>query len=316
MSFTAVLEKHGLTLQRAETTTLQVNVGLSCDLSCRHCHQEAGPGRRELMSPDVVDEVIACARRLPFSTIDITGGAPELLPELPRLVSSLAPLCDRLIVRTNLTALARPGSAGLPELYRRHGVTIAASLPAVNGAQTESLRGGGVWEKSLDVLRRLNGLGYGVDGSGLELLLVANPAGAFLAPPQAQAEKRFHDDLQRRHGISFTHLLALANVPLGRFRAWLESSGNLSAYQAKLEASFNPCTVHGLMCRSFLSVDWKGYLFDCDFNLAAGKPLGGQRRHLRDLHELPPAGSPIPVGDYCFACTAGAGSSCGGSVAA
>jgi radical SAM/Cys-rich protein len=306
-SFSQTLDAHGLTLARGETVTLQVNVGLICDLACRHCHLAAGPARPELMSGETVAAVIACARRLPFASIDITGGAPELLPALPQLVSGLAPLTPRLIVRTNLVALARPESAGLLELYRQHRVTLVASLPATNAGQTEAQRGNGVWETSIAMLGELNGIGYGREGTGLELDLVANPAGAFLPPAQDQAERKFRSDLKRRHGITFNNLFTFANVPLGRFRDWLARSGNLDAYLDKLAGSFNPCTLPGLMCRSLISVDWDGYLYDCDFNLAAGLPHGGHPLHVNDLTELPPPGTPIPTGDHCFACTAGSG---------
>jgi radical SAM/Cys-rich protein len=305
--FSDTLHRHGLELTRGATSTLQVNVGLTCDLACRHCHLEAGPDRVEAMGHETVEAVIACAGRFSFAAIDITGGAPELLPSLPRLVSGLAPLTPRLIVRTNLAALMRPESGALPELFRDHGVALTASLPAANAAQTGAQRGNGVWETSIAMLRRLNGLGYGMAGSGLELDLVSNPTGAFLPAPQGEAEKRFRLDLERRYAISFNHLYTFANVPLGRFRAWLERSGNLDAYLAKLGGSFNPCTLPGLMCRSLLSVNWDGFVYDCDFNLAAGLHHGSQRTHIAQLSELPAAGTPIPVGDHCFACTAGSG---------
>ena len=306
-AFKDTLDQHRLELTRGETTTLQINVGRVCDLACRHCHLEAGPTRTELMDQDTVEAVIACAERVNFATIDITGGAPELLPQLPYLVEKLAPLTSKLIVRTNLTALARPGTADLPELYRQHRVTIVASLPAVNAAQATSQRGSGTWDTSIAMLRRLNDLGYGIEGSGLELDLVANPAGAFLPAGQAQTERRFHQDLQRRYNIAFSKLFTFANVPLGRFRAWLEQSGNLDEYLRKLAESFNPCTLPGLMCRSLISVDWNGFLYDCDFNLSLGLHHGEQLRHISSLTQLPSPGTLIPVGDHCFSCTAGSG---------
>jgi len=306
-AFQQTLDRHGLELIRGETTTLQINVGLACDLACRHCHLEAGPTRTELMNGETVEAVIACAERIRFATIDITGGAPELLPQLPCLVERLAPLTSRMIVRTNLTALARPESAPLPALYRKHGVVIVASLPAVNASQTESQRGSGTWETCITVLRRLNGIGYGREGSGLELDLVANPTGAFLPAGQAQTERRFHQDLHRRYGIAFSNLYTFANMPLGRFRRWLEQSGNLDGYLHKLTGSFNPCTLPGLMCRSLISVDWNGFLFDCDFNLAVGLHHGAHKRHISHLTTLPAPGTPIPVGDHCYSCTAGSG---------
>lgn len=306
-SFKDTLERHGLALTRDHTATLQVNVGLACDLACRHCHLEAGPNRRELMDLATVEAVIACARRIAFAAIDITGGAPERLLHLPQLVEELAPLTGWLIVRTNLTALARPEYEHLPTLYRSLGVALVASLPAVSASQTGAQRGDGVWEQSIAVLRRLNDLGYGVPESGLELDLVANPSGAFLPAGQAQAEQRFRQELGRRYGINFSRLFTFANAPLGRFRQWLERSGNLEGYLARLAESFNPCTIPGLMCRSLISVDWQGYLYDCDFNLAAGLHHGEQRLHITELHALPTAGTAIPTGEHCFACTAGSG---------
>lgn len=313
--FKQTLDRNGLELTRGETVTFQVNVGLACDLACRHCHLEAGPDRTEMMSRETVESVIACAERLRFGTIDITGGAPELLPDLPRLVSGLAALTPRLVVRTNLTALARPASAALPQLYSTHGVAVVASLPAVNAGQTEAQRGGGVWERSIATLRHLNGLGYGIEGSGLELNLASNPAGAFLPAPQGQAEKKFRQDLERRFGVRFNNLFTFTNAPLGRFRDWLGRSGNLDGYLEKLRGNFNPCTVAGLMCRTLLSVDCNGFLYDCDFNQAAELHYSGRPLHLDDLKALPGAGAPIQVGDHCYACTAGSGFTCGGSIA-
>lgn len=306
-TFRETLERHGLELQKGRTTTLQINVGRACDLACRHCHLEAGPARSELMSAETVEEAIACAGRLSFDNADITGGAPELLPSLPRLITGLATLVKKLTVRTNLTALSRPESASLPELYQRHNVAIIASLPATNAGQTEAQRGSGVWEKSIAMLRLLNGLGYGREGSGLELDLASNPSGAFFPAEQAQAERKFRHDLERRYHIGFTSLFTFTNSPLGRFCDWLETSGNLEAYRDKLERAFNPCTIGGLMCRSLISVDWDGFLYDCDFNVAADLPHGTRKTHVRELFELPLQGTPIPVGDHCYACAAGSG---------
>lgn len=306
-TFREILERHGLELRKGRTTSLQINVGRVCDLACRHCHLDAGSGRAELMSAETVEEVIACAGRLSFESADITGGAPELLPSLPRLIVGLAPLVRKLTVRTNLTALGHPEAALLTELYQRHKVSIIASLPATNIGQTEAQRGSGVWEKSIAMLRLLNGLGYGREGSGLEFDLASNPSGAFFPAEQAQAERKFRHDLERRYGISFTSLFTFTNSPLGRFRDWLEASGNLDVYRDKLERAFNPCTLPGLMCRSLVSVDWDGCLYDCDFNIAADLPHGTQKTHVRELFELPPEGILIPVGEHCYACTAGSG---------
>jgi len=305
--FREVLLRHGLRLSRERTRVLQVNVGLVCDLSCRHCHLEAGPARVEVMGRPTMDAVIDCARRFGFASIDITGGAPELVPGIDYLVSSLAPLTPRLLVRSNLVALDGAKGAALCALYRDLKLVLVASLPATNASQTEAQRGAGVWARSIAVLQKLNALGYGVQGSALELDLVSNPAGAFLPAGQGGAERKFRGDLMRRYGISFNSLYTFANVPLGRFRSFLERSGNLEGYLAELARGFNPCTVAGLMCRTQLSVDWQGRLHDCDFHLAAGQPLGGEPALISELVRLPEPGTPIPVADHCYACTVGAG---------
>lgn len=305
--FRETLMRHGLQLNRDRTTALQVNVGLKCDLACGHCHLEAGPRREEMMDRVTMDAVIDCARRFNFAGIDITGGAPELVPGIDYLVRSLAPLTPRLVLRSNLVALNQGTGVELCELYRDLKVVLAASLPATNSSQTEAQRGAGVWEKSISALKMLNSLGYGVEGSSLVLDLVSNPAGAFLPASQQQAEKKFRSDLMRKYGISFNALYTFANVPLGRFLSFLERSGNLDSYLAKLADGFNPCTVAGLMCRTQLSVDWLGRLHDCDFNLAAGLSYGGEHNLISALSELPAPGTPIPVGDHCYACTVGSG---------
>lgn len=316
MTFAQTLETHNLALVRTETDTLQVNVGRRCNLACRHCHQESGPARDELMNRTTVDDIIAAAGRLRFTTIDITGGAPELLPHLPRLIGDLRPHVRRLTVRSNLVALGSEQTAHLIGLYREHRVAIVASLPSLNLSQTEAQRGAGVWTTSLDMLKRLNEAGFGMAGSGLTLDIAANPAGAFLPSPQQETEQRFRRELRDRHGISFSSLYTFTNVPLGRFRHWLDRSGNLPGYLEKLRSNFNPGAVAGLMCRSYLSVDWQGYLYDCDFNQAAGLHHAGRRMHISGLQALPAGGVPIPTGEHCFACTAGAGFTCAGAIAA
>jgi len=304
--FEKKLARHGLTLVRGRTRTLQVNLGYLCDLACRHCHLEAGPQRREVMSLATMEAVIALAGRAAFETIDITGGAPELVPHIEWLVPRLAALTERLIVRTNLVALSDECRAGLLRCYRDNGVALAASLPATNASQTDAQRGSGVWEKSIAVLKTLNQHGYGCPDSPLELDLVVNPAGAFLPGGQQHVERKFRQDLARR-GIVFHHLFTFANVPLGRFRSWLERSGNLEAYLHELAARFNPQALQGVMCRSLISVSWDGYLHDCDFNLAAGLHHGPERSHVSQLGGFPAEGLAIANGDHCYACTAGSG---------
>jgi radical SAM/Cys-rich protein len=257
------------------------------------------------MTRETMDAVEAFARRGRFAAIDLTGGAPELVPGIEGFLERLAPLAQRLVFRANLTALA--GRPGLVELFARLRVVLVASFPSLSASQTDSQRGRGVFETSLGTLRLLNAAGYGREGSGLELDLVSNPAGAFLPPGQAQAEARFHRELARTRGITFNRLYTFANVPLGRFRAWLSSSGNLEGYLRQLAERFNPCIVGGLMCRHLVSVSWEGVLHDCDFNLARGLPLGGVRSHVSSAAGPPPPGAAIATGDHCYACTAGAG---------
>lgn len=305
--FSVMLEQNGLELRRGQTRILQINVGYLCNQNCRHCHLECGPNCREIMDTRTMDEVVAFVRRSAFQAADITGGAPELNPGLPDLILKLAPLVPRLMLRSNLTAVAEGRRDSLLELCRDHRVVLIASFPAVNAAQLEAQRGKGVWEKSVTTLKKLNAMGYGDPASGLEIHLVSNPTGAFLPTPQAQAEKRFRRDLSRKFGIVFNNLYTFANVPLGRFRHWLQESGNYQGYMQRLVSSFNPCAVDGLMCRTQVSVSWDGYLFDCDFNLADRMFLGGQKTRVGQLDGPPPVDSPIMVSDHCYACTAGSG---------
>jgi radical SAM/Cys-rich protein len=306
--FVDILARHGLSLVRDRVHTLQVNTGYLCNLRCRHCHLEAGPGREEIMSRETMGAVVSFARRFPFQVIDITGGAPELLPDLPSLVEGLAPLAPRLLLRTNLSSLlAGDERASLLELCIAHRVVLIASFPSTNPSQADAQRGAGVTEIGIAVLRKLNAAGYGVEGSGLELDLVSNPAGAYLPVFQESAERKFRKDLLRKWGIAFNHLYTIANVPLGRFRTWLLQTNNYERYLKSLTDGFNPSAVKKLMCRTLLSVSWDGFLYDCDFNLAAGRSAAERKTHVSDVRELPPPGAPIAIGDYCYACTAGSG---------
>jgi len=305
--FSSTLKKHGIKLKRLETRLLQVNVGLLCNQACKHCHLDAGPGRTEVMDNDTMDAVVAYAGRAGFKAIDITGGAPELVPGMAGFVQRLAPLVPRIIFRSNLSALNEPGQAALVETLVNNKVVITASFPSINAAQTDNQRGRGIFEKSIAALQELNRHGYGKADTGLELNLVSNPSGAFLPQGQEHTQKRFRKILHEKYGIVFNSLFAFANVPLGRFRDWLEKSGNLESYIEKLAGSFNPCAVDGLMCRSLVSVSWEGHLYDCDFNLAADLPLGGKKTHVSELENAPAPDSAISVADYCYTCTAGAG---------
>jgi radical SAM/Cys-rich protein len=305
--FADTLARHGLSLVRDRVHTLQVNTGYLCDLRCRHCHLEAGPGREEVMSRKTMGEIVSFARRFPFQVIDITGGAPELAPGLPSLIEGLAPHAPRLVLRTNLSAMSVAGRESLLPLCAAHRVVLVASFPSTNPSQADAQRGAGVMETAIAALKRLNAAGYGVAGTGLELDLVSNPVGAFLPVPQDTAERKFRADLLRKWGVTFNHLHTFANVPLGRFRSWLRQTGNYERYLKTLAEGFNPCAVERLMCRTLLSVSWDGFLYDCDFNLAVGRPSGDRKVHVSEVRELPPPGAPIAVGEYCYACTAGSG---------
>jgi len=305
--FSNTLKLNGVELNRAVTQTLQVNVGLLCNQACRHCHLEAGPDSREIMSADTVDQVVDYARRVGFRTVDITGGAPELNPHLKDLILRIASFAPRIMLRSNLTALAGSELDSLLQLCTELRVVLVASLPSLNEAQTKAQRGNGVFMKSIDTLRKFNAAGFGQIESGLKIHLASNPTGAFLPVPQAQAEKKFRRDLHRKYGVAFNDLYSLANVPLGRFRQWLVASGNFEGYMKRLADRFNPCVVAGLMCRSLVCVSWDGFLYDCDFNLAGGLFLGGRKMHVSEAEGAPIPGSPIAVSDHCYACTAGSG---------
>ena len=304
--FNLTLSEHQLKLMRAETHTLQINMGFLCNQVCRHCHLDAGPGRKENMNLDTVHAVVDFAERSGFDTIDITGGAPELNPHLPHLTKKISPHAKRIMLRSNLSALNTKFS-DLVGLLKSHNAVIVASFPSLNLAQTDGQRGKGIFLESVNVLKKLNDVGYGLNGSGLELNLVSNPTGAFLPPSQEQTGKRYHQILKEKWGIRFNHLYSFANVPLGRFRQWLLKSNNFNGYIQKLSSSFNPCAVDGLMCRSLVSVSWDGYLYDCDFNLARGLYLGGQRIHVSQMQGPPGPGSLIATADHCYTCTAGSG---------
>jgi radical SAM/Cys-rich protein len=305
--FADILVRHGLSLVRDRVHTLQVNTGYLCNLRCRHCHLEAGPGRKEIMSRETMAAIVSFARRFPFQVIDITGGAPELVPDLPFLVDGLAPLAPRLMLRTNLSAVSGAARESLLALCVAHRVVLVASFPSTNPSQADAQRGAGATETAIAVLKRLNTAGYGVEGTGLELDLVSNPVDAVLPVSQESAERKFRHDLLKKWGVAFNHLYTFANVPLGRFQTWLRRTGNYERYVKTVVEAFNPSAIEGLMCRTLLSVSWDGILYDCDFNLAVGRSNGDRKVHVSDVRELPPPGAPIATGDYCYACTAGSG---------
>jgi radical SAM/Cys-rich protein len=314
-SFEQKLAEHGLSLRASGVEVLQVNVGKLCNQACKHCHVDASPRRTEIMSRETVEQVLRAVRRFRFPVVDITGGAPELNTHFRRLVIESRAAGAHVLVRHNLTVMFEPGQDDLPAFFRAHDVEVVSSLPYFLGQQTDAQRGPGVFEKSIEALRRLNSVGYGVEGRRLVLNLVYNPVGAFLPPPQAAIESDFKRELLKRHGVTFDHLYTITNMPIRRFLEYLRRTGNEERYMRRLVESFNPAAVEGLMCRTTLSVDWTGRLYDCDFNqmLELGVS-GGLPQTISDFDPAQFARRSISTAPHCFGCTAGAGSSCGGAV--
>jgi len=304
-------------VKRGRLATLQVNLGYRCNQSCLHCHVNAGPHRREQMARKTIDEIIAFLERSGVKSLDITGGAPELHPDFRLLVESVRRLGLHLIDRCNLTILNEPGFAGMADFLARNRVEIVASLPCYLEDNVESQRGKGVYASSIKALQRLNALGYGRPGSGLVLNLMYNPIGAVLPPPQQQLEADYRRELGKRAGIVFNQLFVLANMPIQRFGSTLVSNGQFDAYMQLLKSAHQDANLDTVMCRSLISVDWQGYVYDCDFNQMLGLPLqysGQPRAQLRDLTVTELENRPVVVGEHCYGCTAGQGSSCAGAL--
>jgi radical SAM/Cys-rich protein len=304
-------------LRRAPLTTLQVNLGYRCNQACLHCHVNAGPTRKEQMQLETVEAVIEVLRAPQLSTLDITGGAPELNRHFRYLVEAARGMGIQVIDRCNLTILNEPGEETLAAFLAANGVEIVASMPCYLESNVDSQRGDGVYRSSIRALRELNSLGYGQPGSGLVLNLMYNPLGAVLPPAQEQLEADYRRELAEREGVVFNRLLVLANMPIQRFGSTLVSKGQFAGYMQLLKEAFQPQNLDTVMCRSLLSVDWQGYLYDCDFNQMLDLPLAlgdRPRPHLRDLHADALRGNPIVVCDHCYGCTAGQGSSCGGAL--
>ena len=296
--------------------TLQINLGWRCNQTCKHCHLLAGPHRLEQMERDTIDAIIRVVERWSIPSVDLTGGAPELNPYYEYLVERLDQSGTHIINRSNLTILLEPGMEHLGEFYRDHRVELVCSLPYYQEEVVDRVRGAGVFQKSLEALRRLNRLGYGQPDSDLKLSLMSNPAGAFLPPEPGPLEMQFRREMTRRYGIHFHQLLTLLNMPIGRFKEFLDRSKNYDRYMAKLVSGFNPATVAGLMCRRLISVSWDGRLYDCDFNQALDLTLlEGLPQTIGDFDMPALATRPIRLGDHCYGCTAGLGSSCGGRLA-
>ncbi|MEW6737232.1 MAG: arsenosugar biosynthesis radical SAM (seleno)protein ArsS [Acidobacteriota bacterium] len=316
ISFEEKLAEQGINeLRAAQITTLQVNVGKKCNQACKHCHVDAGPHRTEEMTRETVDQVLAAIRTTGIKTIDITGGAPELNVNFEYLVREAKQLGCHVMVRCNLTVLLLPDKLHLPEFYRDHKVEVISSLPYFLADRTDAQRGIGVFDRSLEAIQRLNDLGYGKEGTGLLLHLVYNPVGAYLPPSQQELERDFKRELWQRYQLVFNSLYTITNMPIKRYLEYLHRSGNYERYMEKLISSFNPTIVSGLMCRNLVSISWDGKLYDCDFNQMLEMtvhPSAG--RTIADFNVELMAGRPIQTGLHCFGCTAGTGSSCGGSL--
>jgi radical SAM/Cys-rich protein len=296
-------------------TVFQINVGKLCNQTCRHCHVDAGPDRREQMTRETAELCMRALAQSEIPTVDITGGAPELNANFRWLVAQARGLGRHVIDRCNLSVLLLPSQADLGAFFVQHHVEVIASMPYFRPAQTDAQRGAGVFAKSVRALQLLNRLGYGVDGSGLLLHLVHNPVGAFLPPKQEAIEARFRQALAREYGITFNHLYTITNMPISRFLDFLRTSGNYEGYMARLANAFNPAAAAGVMCRYTLSVGWDGTLYDCDFNQMLDLPLHqGVPSHIRDFHPAVLHTRRIVTANHCYGCTAGAGSSCGGAV--
>jgi radical SAM/Cys-rich protein len=305
-------------IRRRTLDTLQVNLGYQCNQTCLHCHVNAGPTRTEMMPGETIDDVIVYLKACGADTLDITGGAPELNAHFRRLVVAARELGVRVIDRCNLTILEEPGQEDLAEFLFRHQVEVTASLPCYSEDNVDKQRGKGVFNKSIRALRTLNALGYGRPASGHILNLVYNPQGPSLPPAQEKLEEDYHKLLFGNFGVVFNHLFTITNMPIERFGSTLVSKNQFEPYMDLLVASFQAANLDSVMCRSLISIDWKGFVYDCDFNQMLHLPLehGGRlRTHVRDLADADLQGNAIVVRDHCFGCTAGQGSSCGGALA-
>ncbi len=313
-----LLRQHGFpALRRGALETLQVNLGYRCNQSCLHCHVNAGPTRTEVMSRETVTDVLAFLGVAGVKRLDLTGGAPELNPHFRELVTRARELGVHVMDRCNLTVLEEPGQEDLAAFLAAHEVEIVASLPCYLEDNVDRQRGKGVFERSVRGLRTLNALGYGAPGGRLALNLVYNPQGPSLPPPQVALEADYRKRLGEEHGVRFTALYALANMPIQRFGSTLVTKGQFNEYMALLRGAHRDENLDSVMCRSLVSVDWQGNVYDCDFNQMLGLPLavdGRSRVQLSELIGRDLRGNPIAVRDHCYGCTAGQGSSCGGAL--
>jgi len=314
--FSERLAASGVNLRHTRTEVLQINVGKICNLTCVHCHVNAGPKRKEIMTRETVDRIIDWLAKTEIPTVDLTGGAPEMIPDFRYFIERVRALepFRKIIDRCNLTILLEPGYEGLAQFLARHKVEIIASMPCYTAENVNAQRGEGVFDGSIAGLQLLNSLGYGVD-IDLPLHLVYNPVGAFLPGPQAELEADYKRELKTHFGIVFNKLYTITNLPIARFASYLKHNGKLDEYMELLMSAFNPGTIEGLMCRNTISVGWRGEVYDCDFNQQLDMQWrNGRALSLWDVDPTQVENRPIMTGDHCFGCTAGAGSSCGGAL--
>ena len=303
-------------LQLERLQTLQINLGNRCNQSCAHCHVQAGPNGKKIMSKAVMSKIIAFLEKHPDLCVDVTGGCPELNPDFEFFIESICKLTSHVIVRTNLTVFFEPDLNWIPKWYSENKVVLTASLPCYTDENVNFQRGRGVFEKSIEAINLLNELGYGIDEQ-LELNLVYNPGGDFLPGPQEQLEADYKRELGEKYNARFNNLFTITNAPIGRFKQYLKANGKLQQYLQLLVENFNPESVENIMCRRLVSIDYKGLVYNCDFNQALVLPIidaGGQVVSIERLEEILNEGIEIITGEHCFCCTAGAGSSCTGSL--
>jgi radical SAM/Cys-rich protein len=316
-AFAEKIHSGGSDFKRRAVDVLQVNMGRYCNLACIHCHVESGPTRTEMMSRENVEAVLGFFMRSGIPTIDITGGAPELHPDFDYLVATASKLGRHVMDRCNLTVIFEPGKEYLPGFFKRHEVELVCSLPCYSKENVDKQRGKGTFDASIRALQRLNEIGYGQVDSDLVLNLVYNPVGSHLPPPQAQLERDYKRILREQFGIVFNHLFCLTNMPITRYATHLKLRGEYDRYVQLLENNFNAATLNQVMCRNLISIGWEGWVYDCDFNQMLDLPMqdaAGQRLNITSLVLDQVANRPILVGDHCYACTAGSGSSCGGAL--
>ncbi len=299
-----------------EIEIFQINIGKMCNQVCKHCHVDAGPDRKEIMTMETMQQCIEALSKTRIQTVDLTGGAPELNPDFKWFVSEIKKLNRHIIVRSNLTILVSNGFEDFPEFLADNNIEIISSLPYYSASNTDRQRGDGVFEKSISAMKILNELGYGKENSDLIFNLVYNPIGAFLPPKQESLEKDYKRELWNKFGLVFNNLYTITNLPISRFLDYLIESGNYESYMNKLISAFNPAAALNVMCRNTISIGWDGQLYDCDFNQMLELPLtNGSPKHIRDFDSFSLSKREIITGQHCFGCTAGSGSSCGGTTA-